>query len=315
MTGSCSHLGGAFPTFPNGATLAQKKQLISEFIGCEKDRKVVKICKELLKGQLIKAIDENFILEFKDDMMDYDGVPLIKLLRHLRNEYVPQDVDFLEKVLKESDEPPDLTNPIDMYFAKQERCQRLLANSEDPIEERTMVVKATQYFGKDPSLAKKTVQFQKPNKNERTWVKCKAYYRKVLCAVKQEQKCLGADPGYQARRRGRRWRQKCLDPSTHWRVRPLPKRQLSTATPPLSPRSAKPTPNSWRQTNAWLRNSPQPNCPFSPLGFQPVIPATPYNPAGTGKGVSYENLATVDTGHKNNTTGVSCPAVKKSNNK
>ena len=55
--------------------------------------------------------------------------------------------------------------------------------------------------------------------------------------------------------------------------------------------------------------------PFSPPGFQPVIPAAPSNPAGTGKGVSYENLATVDTGHKNNTAGVSCPAVKKSNNK
>ena len=134
---------GGFPTFPNGATLAQKKQLISEFIECEKDRKVVKICKELLKGQLIEAIDENFILEFKDDMMDYDGVSLIELLRHLRDEYAPQDVDFLEKVLKEFEEPPDLTNPIDTYFVKQERCQRLLADSEDPIEERTMVVRAT----------------------------------------------------------------------------------------------------------------------------------------------------------------------------
>ena len=49
-----------------------------------------------------------------------------------------------------------------------------------------MVVKATQHLGKDPSLAKKTVQFLKLNKTERTWTKCKAYYRKVLRAVKQE---------------------------------------------------------------------------------------------------------------------------------
>ena len=65
---------GDFPTFPNGATLAQKKQLISEFIECKNDHKVVKICEELFKGQLIEAIDENFSLEFKDDMMDYDDV-------------------------------------------------------------------------------------------------------------------------------------------------------------------------------------------------------------------------------------------------
>ena len=86
--------------------------------------------------------------------MDYDVVPLIELLRRLRDEYAPQDMDFLEKVLSKFEEPPDLTKPIDMYFAKQERCQRLLADSEDPIEERTMVVKATQHLGKDPSLSK-----------------------------------------------------------------------------------------------------------------------------------------------------------------
>ena len=39
-----------------------------------------------------------------------------------------------------------------MYFVKEERCQCLLAGSEDPTEERTMVVKATQHLGKDPSL-------------------------------------------------------------------------------------------------------------------------------------------------------------------
>ena len=43
---------GAFPTFPNAATLVQKKQLISEFI--ERER------------MLIKSINENFILELKD---------------------------------------------------------------------------------------------------------------------------------------------------------------------------------------------------------------------------------------------------------
>ena len=54
--------------------------------------------------------------------------------------------------------------------------------------------------------------------------------------------------------------------------------------------------------------------PFSPPGFPPNVPAAPSNPAGNWRG-THENLTTVDTGHKNNTAGVSCPAVKKSNNK
>ena len=130
--------------------------------------------------------------------MDYDGVTLIKLIKHLSDEYTPQDVEFLEKVLNEFEEPQDLTKATDTYFAKKERCQRLLVDSEDPIEECTMVVKATQHLGKDPSLAKKTVEFHELNKTEHTWTKCKAYYRKVLRSVKQEQKCIGAGPDYQA---------------------------------------------------------------------------------------------------------------------
>ena len=91
-------------TFPNAATLAQKKQLISEFIEHEKDRKVVKTCEEFFKGQLIT-------LELKIDMMDFDGITLIKLLKHLRDEYALQSAECLEKVLSEFEEPPDLTKP------------------------------------------------------------------------------------------------------------------------------------------------------------------------------------------------------------
>ena len=76
----------------------RKNQLISELIECKKDCKVVKICEELPKGNFIESIGENFILELEDDMRDQGGVTLIDLLKHLRKEYVHQDVDFLEKV-------------------------------------------------------------------------------------------------------------------------------------------------------------------------------------------------------------------------
>ena len=71
---------GGFFAFSNGAMLTQKKQLFSEFTKCEKDCNVVKTCEELLKGQLIEAINENFILEFKDDLMNYDSVSLTALV-------------------------------------------------------------------------------------------------------------------------------------------------------------------------------------------------------------------------------------------
>ena len=86
---------------------------------------------------LIKYVNENFIMELKDNMMYCGSVIPIEILKHLCDEYAPQDVDFLEKILKEFEELLDLTEPIDTYFG----CQRLLADSEHPIEERTKVVK------------------------------------------------------------------------------------------------------------------------------------------------------------------------------
>ena len=47
---------------------------------------------------------------------------------------------------------------------------------------------------------------------------------------------------------------------------------------------------------------------FSPPGFPPNVPLPPSNPSGNGQG-THENLVTVDTGHKNNTAGVSCPIL------
>ena len=66
--------------------------------------------------------------------------------------------------MDELEEAPDLTKPIDTYFAKQERCLLLLVNSEYPIQEHTMILKATQHLGKNPSLSKKSVKFCKLKK-------------------------------------------------------------------------------------------------------------------------------------------------------
>ena len=98
--------------------------------------------------------------------------------------------------MDEFEEAPDLTKPIDTYFAKQERCRLLLVNSEYPIQEHTMILKATQHLGKNPSLSKKSVKFCKLKK-QADLEKCKTYYRAALRAIKQENKCLGADPDHQ----------------------------------------------------------------------------------------------------------------------
>ena len=57
-----ARIWGGFSHLPHQRVARTEKQLISEFIECEKDGKVVKVCEELLKRQLIESIDKNFIL-------------------------------------------------------------------------------------------------------------------------------------------------------------------------------------------------------------------------------------------------------------
>ena len=143
------------------ATVAEKKKLMSEFIERKKDRKYVKSMRRTPQGDAHRLHRRGYILELKEDMQEYDGATLVGMLNHLRNEYAPQDVDFLESKLAQFEDPPNPTKPIETYFAKQERRRRLFADSKYPIEEHTMVLRATQHLGRDPNLAKKQTRQKK----------------------------------------------------------------------------------------------------------------------------------------------------------
>ena len=175
-----------------------------------------------------------------------------------------------------------------------------------------MVVKAKEQIGKEPSLTKKTVQFCELNKTECTWAKCKAYYRKVLCAVKQEQKCLGVDPDYQA---SSAVAARNVKEALEQKARDEMAEEMSGSFDTLASAAVAKANAKLVETNKRLvAQLTAAKLPFSPPGFPPNIPAAPSNTAGTSRG-TYEDLATVETGHKTNTAGVKCPAVKKSNNK
>ena len=155
-------------------------------------------------------------------------------------------------------------------------------------------------------------------------IKCKSYYRRVLRAFKQERKCLGADPNYQASSADAA---RNVKEASEQKARDEMAEKMSGSFDALASAAVAKTVTIYIQAatiavlskaNAELVETNKrlvaqltaAKLPFSPLGFPPNVPAAPSNPAGNGQG-TYENLATVNTGHKNNTAGVSCPAVKK----
>ena len=184
---------GAYPTFPDGATTHDKKKVISDFIEREKGIKTVEVTEELLKGQFLEAVDEDYVVELKEDLREYDGVPLRKMLRHVKDKYAKMDDDVLTALMAEFDEPPDMSLPIDKYFAKQERCKRLVRDSETPITEAEMVRELSRHMGKTANLPKATVKFRKKPSADRTWKKAKEYYREALEDADQESRAAGTD--------------------------------------------------------------------------------------------------------------------------
>ena len=91
------------------------------FIIRERDIKAAKVTEDLLRNQLLNAVDEEYYLELKDSTFRYDRVPLHRILSHLFTNYGQLDEFLVSQNKATFNEPPDMTRPIDVYF---ERLQK-----------------------------------------------------------------------------------------------------------------------------------------------------------------------------------------------
>ena len=121
---------GAYPSFNTNATEQEKKQEISAFIIRETDIKIVEAVGNLLKAQLIESVEECYIRELhQGDFIEYDDRSLFEILQHINKKYAKLDAHILKVSLKVFKEEPQMNNPIDNYFAKQDQCQPIVLHS------------------------------------------------------------------------------------------------------------------------------------------------------------------------------------------
>ena len=113
---------GAYPTFVGGATDDEKKVAIADFILSETDILKAETCDELLKNQLLDAVEEKYLRELRDLYSEYDDKTVLELLDHLFANYVKMDDPTINRNTERFNEPPDMDSPIDEYFSKQEEC-------------------------------------------------------------------------------------------------------------------------------------------------------------------------------------------------
>ena len=91
---------GAYPIFAAHATENDKKRTISAHIKREKGIKTAKSCERLLINQLLASVDNDYLLELKDGMREYQGRTLRELLAHLKK-YGKMDNVVHERIMVE----------------------------------------------------------------------------------------------------------------------------------------------------------------------------------------------------------------------
>ena len=90
----------------------------------------MKATAELLKAQLIEAFKECYIEELnKGDIIEYDERSIFEILSHINDKSAKMDAHILKANKKVFMEDPDLDDPVDNYFTKQEKRQRIAKTS------------------------------------------------------------------------------------------------------------------------------------------------------------------------------------------
>ena len=126
----------------------------------KKGIKTVEATEEFLKGMFIDAIDEDYVVELKEGLHEYDGRTLRELLDHV-HKYAKMDDEVHRHIMNNFQQPPNMDLPIDKYFAKQEECRQLVADNKNPITDAAMVLQLTQHMGKVAPPDKENSKIQK----------------------------------------------------------------------------------------------------------------------------------------------------------
>ena len=75
----------------------RKEKEVAEFINRETHIKIVELVEEMLKNQLLKEVSEEYYMELRQYVLQYDGVSTSELLEHIFTNYARIDDALLIK--------------------------------------------------------------------------------------------------------------------------------------------------------------------------------------------------------------------------
>ena len=99
-----------------------------------------------MKDLILQAMEEDFVLELRDQVTAYLNVTPLQMLTHLRNRWGAMDFVDITALLAECDLPWNAAEVPTKYFNRVDKARRQLARANVQIDERAMMVKALKSF-------------------------------------------------------------------------------------------------------------------------------------------------------------------------
>ena len=189
---------GSYPNFPAGADEDAKKRETALFIKREKAIKTVDVMKELLRNLILEAVDPAYYAELEHRIYKYDHIEPRNILSHLVKNYAKIDDQMIEANYLAFTEAPDLTEPIDVYFRKQEHCQLLASDGGVPISDANLVMQLQLHIGKTGTVNTAYTKWKQKPMADRNWTTAKTFFRKALGDAEEINKLTTGEAGLTA---------------------------------------------------------------------------------------------------------------------
>ena len=130
---------GPIPAVQRAQREAEHKALVVQFQTCTGVAKG-------LKDLILKAVEEDFLLELRDEVVAYLNVTPVQMITHLRDRWGTMDFVDITALLAECDVPWNAAEVPTKYFNRIEKARRQLARANVQVDERAMMAKALKSF-------------------------------------------------------------------------------------------------------------------------------------------------------------------------
>ena len=189
---------GACPIYPAGATEAEKRAIYTRFVITEEGIIKAKKMKTLMCNQLVDSVEEDFIMELRDPLMEFDNRSIIELLDHLFKNHGELGLEEQDNQMERFHTPPDWNKQIDTYYFKQQECQEIMEDTDIPITDAMMVYELVAHVSKSGIVTQarqKWTAHIKKNPGDNCWEKAKIWFRQKIRDVRQAEKDVGQEGG------------------------------------------------------------------------------------------------------------------------